>query len=169
MTLIGNFLLVKWQFMKRTGFKYLKMLDSDWQKNRIKKERLAIGWRSMRQQETMTSHGLLAKAIFAEIKEYIIERKFKSPAVRHLIYEKRCTVPRVWLCCCSVLPYNSSLSSGQPFSINSCTVPLSAKECMSVYKDLTRTFLLSKFSRKGDLWKRYLQNKGINCYLWFNI
>lgn len=40
----------------------------------------------MRKQETMTSHGLLAKAIFAEIKEYIIERKFKSPAVRHLIY-----------------------------------------------------------------------------------
>lgn len=36
----------------------------------------------MRQQETMTSHGLLAKAI----KEYIIERKFKSPAVRHLKY-----------------------------------------------------------------------------------
>lgn len=53
--------------MKRTGFKYPKMLGLDWQKNGIKCERLTIGWRSMGHQETMTSHGLLAEAIFAEI------------------------------------------------------------------------------------------------------
>ena len=56
--------------MKRTGFKSLNTskcwIQTD-KKNRIKKERLTIGWRSMRQQEAITSHGLLATAIFAEI------------------------------------------------------------------------------------------------------
>lgn len=58
----------------------------------------------MRKQEPMTSHGLLAKAIFAEIiQERIIERKFTSPAVvRHLSILKKDDAPChefVWGAC----------------------------------------------------------------------